>query len=162
MPREHKKRGKRGEKRKRVDDEEAAAAGEKRPRIQNHYGEEGYDFQLGEATEAFGDEDYIPLESGRDAGEFYGLLDEEEQAYFKRADQMLELNQFESAEQRKIFLESVWNEARGKELKLASSQSCSRLIERLLQFSNSSQLKTLFQKFSGQYDFSAHLPFVLC
>ena len=38
----------------------------------------------------------------------------------------------------------------GKELKLANSQSCSRLMERLILLSTPNQLKDLFQKFSGQ------------
>ncbi|KAF2087231.1 PLP-dependent transferase [Saccharata proteae CBS 121410] len=82
---------------------------------------------------------------------FYGMLDEEEQEYFKRADEMLELNQFEDAEARDLFLANVYREADGKELKIANSQSCSRLMERLIQLSNASQLKALFQKFSGHF-----------
>ena len=53
---------------------------------------------------------------------FYGLLDEEEQEYFKRADDVLELNQFEGPEERNVFLANVYREADGKELKLANSQ----------------------------------------
>lgn len=81
---------------------------------------------------------------------FYGLLDEDEQEYFKRADSILELNQFADAEERHIFLANVYKETRGKELKLANSQSCSRLMERLILMSTPDQLKALFQKFSGQ------------
>lgn len=81
---------------------------------------------------------------------FYGLLDEDEQEYFKRADSMLELNQFANPEERNLFLASVYKEARGKELKIVNSQSCSRLMERLIQASTPSQLKALFQKFNGQ------------
>ena len=84
---------------------------------------------------------------------FYGLLDEEEQEYFKRADSLLELNQFADAEERKLFLANLYREANGKELKIANSQSCSRLMERLVLMSTPSQLKALFQKFSGQYVF---------
>ncbi|KAF1956459.1 ARM repeat-containing protein [Byssothecium circinans] len=82
---------------------------------------------------------------------FFGMLDEDEQGYFKHADEMLELNQFEAPEERKLFLERVYKEAEGKELKIANSQSCSRLMERLILLSTPKQLKDLFQKFSGQF-----------
>lgn len=81
---------------------------------------------------------------------FFGMLDDDEQEYFKRADEMLELDQFGDPEEKKLFLESVYREADGKELKIAHSQSCSRLLERLIRVSNASQLKNLFQKFSGK------------
>lgn len=81
---------------------------------------------------------------------FYGMLDEDDQEYFKRADTMLELNQFANAEERSLFLASVYKEAKGKELKIANSQSCSRLLERLVCMSTPIQLKELFQKFTGQ------------
>lgn len=81
---------------------------------------------------------------------FFGMLDDDEQEYFKRADEMLELDQFGDPEERKLFLESVYREADGKELKIAHSQSCSRLLERLIRVSNAAQLKNLFQKFSGK------------
>ncbi|KAI9724611.1 MAG: Nucleolar protein 9 [Chrysothrix sp. TS-e1954] len=82
---------------------------------------------------------------------FYGNLDDEEQEYFKRADDMLEVNNFGNPEDRQLFLANVYKEAAGKELKLACSQSCSRLLERLILLSSPNQLKTLFQKFNGQF-----------
>ena len=82
---------------------------------------------------------------------FYGLLDEQEHEYFKRADLMLETHQFADAEEKDLFLANVYREANGKELKIANSQSCSRLMERLILLSSSDQLKTIFQKFRGQY-----------
>ena len=81
---------------------------------------------------------------------YYGLLGEDEQEYFKGADSILELNQFADAEERDLFLANVYKEANGKELKIANSQSCSRLMERLISLSTPDQLKALFQKFSGQ------------
>jgi nucleolar protein 9 len=44
----------------------------------------------------------------------------------------------------------VYKEADGKELKIANSQSCSRLMERLILLSTPIQLKGLFKKFSSQ------------
>ena len=148
MPKEHKKRGRRDQKRKLQEEDENSAF--KRPKLEDQdfiqeipYGDQSYD--------ALDNENYVPLhEANRGIGEFYGLLDDEEQAYFKRADQMLELNQFEGPDERASLLESVWTEARGKELKLANSQSCSRLVERLIQLSSVDQLKALFHNFTNQ------------
>ena len=81
---------------------------------------------------------------------FFGVLDEQEQEYFKNADSLLEQNEFPNAEERAAFLQSVFKEADDKALKLAQSQSCSRVLERLIKLSTASQLKGLFQKFSGK------------
>lgn len=90
-------------------------------------------------------------EEGSSEKEFFGMLADEEQEYFRRADEMLELNQFPTADDRALFLESVYEEAKGKELKVASSQSCSRLMERLIQLANTSQKKRLFEAFAGHF-----------
>ncbi|KAL4946137.1 hypothetical protein BDV06DRAFT_208958 [Aspergillus oleicola] len=106
--------------------------------------------------------DYIPLnvedehdqeqEQEQDGqNEFYGLLDSEEQEYFSRANEMLELNQFGDAEERRLFVDSVFREARGKELKIACSQSCSRLMEKLISVSDIAQIRRLFNKFIGHF-----------
>ena len=147
MPKEHKKRGRREQKRKR-EIENGTQQVTKRHRIDT--GLEAVDFKLdidqslsaeGEGTEGRSKPGEMP---------FYGMLDDEEQEYFKQADNMLELNQFPTSEDRELFLANVYTEARGKELKIANSQSCSRLMERLILSSTSSQLKTLFQQFGGQ------------
>ncbi|KAL3475036.1 hypothetical protein BJX99DRAFT_247813 [Aspergillus californicus] len=103
-------------------------------------------------------EDYIPLEENQNDDEvqredmpFYGLLDAEEQEYFSRANEMLELNQFQDAEERRLFVDSVFREARGKELKIACSQSCSRLMEKLISVSDIYQIRRLFNKFIGHF-----------
>ncbi|KAH8735212.1 armadillo-type protein [Ilyonectria robusta] len=83
--------------------------------------------------------------------EFFGMLAEDEQEYFRRADELLELNQFPTADERDVFLLNVYKEAVGKELKLASSQSCSRLMERLIQLANTAQKKHLFEAFAGHF-----------
>lgn len=81
---------------------------------------------------------------------FFGMLDDDEQEFFKQADQTLEADSFEGPEARANFLRSVFKEAEGKELKIAQSQSCSRVLERLIRVATASQLKGLFQKFSGK------------
>lgn len=49
-----------------------------------------------------------------------------------------------------IFIENVFKEAKGKELKLACSQGCSRLLERLIVLAAPQQLKHLLQVFQGK------------
>ncbi|PBP25217.1 rRNA processing protein [Diplocarpon rosae] len=85
---------------------------------------------------------------------FYGMLEDQEQEYFRRADELLENNDFPSYEERSLFLANVYREAEGKELKIACSQSCSRLMERLILLSTVEQKKKLFEKFKDNY---AHL-----
>ena len=149
MPKEHKKRGRREEqKRKRDEDDNSSLSSNKKLRNE--------DIDVEDVEIVVDGSDAAQL-SNRTVFEpmsetpFYGLLDEEEQEYFRRADEMLEVNQFADAEERNLFLTNVYREANGKELKIASSQSCSRLMERLILLSTPEQLKALFGKFSGQY-----------
>ena len=145
MPRENKKRGRREEKkRRRRDDEAERPTKRRRP-----------DFEVQEdfvPMDEMAEEQAPGLEEDRPDEEkvFYGLLDEQEQEYFKQADQMLDANTFADDEERSLFLDNVYREANGKELKMANSQSCSRLMERLILMSTPAQLKGLFGKFSGQ------------
>ena len=159
MPREHKtKRGRREEKkeekklkrkRERADDNTSR---QKKQKSQEDPAEDT-------DVEITGlDNDYIPLIDEEEAGAterpFYGMLEDEEQEYFRHADELLELNDFPSEEERSLFLENVYREADGKELKIACSQSCSRLMERLILLSSADQKKKLFEKFAGNF---AHL-----
>ncbi|KAB2575761.1 hypothetical protein BFW01_g11225 [Lasiodiplodia theobromae] len=152
MPKENKKRGRREVRKKRK--LEHTADGEenehKRTRVEDLENQLDYVALGGEDAQKLGEEQQAPEGPAGDMV-FYGMLDEEEQEYFKRADELLELNQFEDAEARSLFLANVYREADGKELKLANSQSCSRLMERLIQLSDTKQLKNLFQKFSGHF-----------
>lgn len=150
MPKENKKRGRRMEEKKRkhgeTEEDPSLVAESSKRRKSSDQVEQQQDFVKLEDGQDGVDAAYPPLQDKP----FFGMLDEEEQEYFKHADEMLELNQFDDAESRKLFLENVWREADGKELKIANSQSCSRLMERLIQLSTPEQLKGLFQKFSGK------------
>lgn len=86
---------------------------------------------------------------------FYGLLDRQELEYFKNAESMLATNAL-SADEREAFIASVFEEARGKELKLATNQVCSKLIERLVALATDEQLQQLVQAFEP---FCADLAF---
>jgi nucleolar protein 9 len=80
---------------------------------------------------------------------FFGLVDTTEIEYFKQAESTLNANAFESDEDRAGFVASVLEESKGKELKLVTNQICSKLIERLILYSNDDQLKQLFKSFNG-------------
>lgn len=151
MPKENKKRGRREENKRKREEEEEEGEQEDVPSTKRQKSENVADeFHI--VVDGHGDRQ----EHGQDAysgpGEipFYGLLTEDEQEYFKRADSLLELNQFADAEERELFLANVYKEANSMELKIANSQSCSRLMERLILMSSPAQLKALFQKFNGQ------------
>jgi nucleolar protein 9 len=159
MPNENKKRGKRKElKRKRELEHLEHGRSSKRQRWQE---QEEVFAVVPDVPAIATDEGYGETEAQRaEAVTFYGLLDDEEQAYFRRADTMLQLNQFADEQERSLFVASLYREANGKELKIANSQSCSRMLERLIQMSSGSQLKNLFHKFSGQRvpHLSGHWP----
>ena len=142
MPKENKKRGRREEKKRKREDEEHVPP-TKRQDVED---------EVKILVHGDGDQQERGQDTYTGPGEvpFYGLLSEDEQEYFKRADSLLELNQFADAEERNLFLANVYKEANGKELKIANSQSCSRLMERLILMSSPAQLKALFQKFNGQ------------
>ncbi|KAK3698037.1 Glutamate decarboxylase 2 [Vermiconidia calcicola] len=145
MPQPNKKRGRRmGDKKRKHedgdDDPEPPESSSKRQKSTND------DMNASHVQSMSLESAYPPMEKA-----FFGVLDDEEQEYFKRADDMLESNAFGDHDERSLFLANVYREADGKELKIAQSQSCSRLMERLIQFSTPSQLKTLFEKFGGNF-----------
>jgi nucleolar protein 9 len=153
MPKEHKNRGRREEKKhkRKLENDSEILQEPKRQKSQDP----------AEDVEFIGTDALNPdhFEGGEEVNEtaerpFYGLLENEEQEYFRRADELLELNDFPSSEERDMFLANVYREADGKELKIACSQSCSRLMERLILLSNTDQKKKLFGKFNGNF---AHL-----
>ncbi|KAF2798260.1 ARM repeat-containing protein [Melanomma pulvis-pyrius CBS 109.77] len=146
MPKEHKKRGRRDELKKRKRDHDDPDEASKR-----HKHADDEPTLPPAADHPPCQDDAVNGVTRPEALPYYGMLDDDEQEYFKRADELLELNQFADADERSLFLENVYREAAGKELKIANSQSCSRLMERLILLSTPAQLKGLFQKFSGHF-----------
>ena len=154
MPREHKKkrrgpRTEKSEKKRKLDVEESEEGPTKRQRHNGEF-EQSADFVSLDAPQFLDTNDFTAALPGPEVMAYYGHLDDEEKEYFKRADEMLELNQFGDSEERELFLSNVYREADGKELKIAVSQSCSKLMERLILLSTPTQLKSLFKSFSGQ------------
>jgi len=151
MPKENKhSRGRREEKkekkRKRDKGEDETQESSKRRKSEEADPAEDVEFTGQDNAEPVQDEEAAASERP-----FYGMLEDEEQEYFRRADELLELNDFPSEEERGLFLANVYREADGKELKIACSQSCSRLMERLILLSSVEQKKKLFEKFAGNF-----------
>ncbi|OQD77681.1 hypothetical protein PENDEC_c002G04703 [Penicillium decumbens] len=158
MPREKQKRGRRAEAKTQKDDET------KRKRDEASEDPVAKRIKSTDDNALEENADYIPLvpdeqqvqqEDAEHGGSgdmpFYGLLDTDEAEYFSRANEMLEANQFQDAEERGLFVESVYQEANGKELKIACSQGCSRLMEKLISMSDVRQLRRIFSKFLGHF-----------
>lgn len=154
MPKEQRKRGRREDKKRKRDDREDSAEESKRYKVQDEDCGE-VEMKLDDEGLEYQGDSYDTANNEQSANEFYGLLDEDEQAYFKRAAQMLDLNEFVtgSTEERDAFIAGVWKECQDKELKVASSQSCSRLMEKLIQYASPEQLKSTFQRFGQHFTY---------
>jgi nucleolar protein 9 len=152
MPKENKKRGRRAEKKRLVksagsDDVSTS----KRKNYTKDPGNDGGDWH---------EQDYVPLDEDdyqqgggpQTAKPFYGLLDEEEQELFRNAMETLNfhMDEFSGPGDLQDWVKKMHQHAKGKELKLANSQSCSRFLEMLIQLSTPQQLKGLFQSFSSK------------
>jgi nucleolar protein 9 len=168
MPRDNKKRGRKGEKKRKREDtayqqskrqrgEYAPENGSEEPFQVDVIGEAGDDFVEvpGDAETRLGDDD-IGIS-------FYGLLTEDEQTYYANISSKLDANDFESEEDRRVFIAAVHQETVGKELKVASSQSSSRYLEKVLAISEAPQLRNLIGRFLGnlmhlvQHRFASHV-----
>ncbi|KAJ5717533.1 Nucleolar protein 9 [Penicillium malachiteum] len=171
MPREKEKRGRRAEKKAKKEDDSKRAhddAPEEHvaKRMRRDDAETDADAEVTYDSTFDPNADYMSLNVGDEDQQnnqqeepdvdenghvFYGLLDTDEAEYFSRANEMLEANEFGDAEEKNLFIESVYREANGKELKIACSQGCSRLMEKLISMSDARQLRRIFGKFLGHF-----------
>ncbi|KIW27856.1 uncharacterized protein PV07_07557 [Cladophialophora immunda] len=146
MPREGKKRGRRQQ-------EKEGKRASKRLKIEDGDGEAPGEI----VVEGDAGDDFISFNMERPQGiqepqeetQFHGLLTPEEQEYYANVNTKIVANDFESPEDRAVFLEAVHRETEGKEMKVASSQSCSRYLEKIIMLSTPEQLRHLFSKFLG-------------
>jgi nucleolar protein 9 len=91
-----------------------------------------------------------PSSNGKDPNTFFGVLDTEELEYFKRQEATLSINTFETEEDKRNFIQNTIKEANKKELKLATSQICSKLMERLiLECEETDLIKQIFKNTLG-------------
>lgn len=160
MPRELKKRGRRAEKQRRAQDESADRP-VKRLKTSDHDEDQEHFEVTGDAGDdfiSFGEvqENRVETQDEPSTGyqnTFYGLLTEDEQEYYANVNNKISADDFESQEDRSAFIEAVYRESAGKEIKLASSQSCSRYLEKIIHLSSQSQLRALFQAFLQDLDY---------
>jgi nucleolar protein 9 len=83
--------------------------------------------------------------------EYFGLLTEEEHEHFREAYSLLKSNFQDTDEYPEEALQDLLDKAKGKELKLACSQSLSRLMEILILKSTTRQKKEIFEAFSTHF-----------
>jgi nucleolar protein 9 len=155
MPREVKKRGRRHQekeqKHKETDRDERSSKRLKSEHVatEETVHEVAVNGDAGDDFIGFNIERPQGVEEPEEETEFYGLLEPQEQEYYANVNNKIVANDFESSEDRGSFIEAVHRETEGKELKVASSQSCSRYLEKIIMLSTPEQLRRLFSKFVG-------------
>ena len=155
MPREQKKRGRREEAKnnKRKRDETQQGPSKRYKAVDEHDLEPKDEIHInGDAGDDFisiGVEPSSGVQAPEDEDQFHGLLDPQEQEYYANINSKIVANDFESDDDRNFFIQAVYRETEGKELKVASSQSCSRYLEKIIMLSTAEQLRVLFGKFLG-------------
>jgi nucleolar protein 9 len=172
MPRDNKKRGRREEKKRKREEEnpnheQLPSKRQKSEDLAQDSDQELFQVDVtGDTRDILGDEkvNQEPITGQADIDTpFYGLLTEEEQTYYANVSNKLDVNDFESEEDRKLFIVAVHRETIGKELKVASSQSSSRYLEKVIAVSEGRQLRNLIGRFLGnlihlvQHRFASHV-----
>ena len=150
MPKEKKKRGRRAEKAQRKAEEAQEEELESHPpQVPDQ------DQPNNNPTDDAPDSDKPPrsgpYDTGPDGMPFYGLLTDQEGEYFHHADEILRADTFPDESDRTTFLTALLSEAQGKELKLACSQSHSRLLERVVGCAGAREVKKLWMACEGEW-----------
>lgn len=169
MPRDNKKRGRREEKKRKREEENPnhEQLSSKRRRSAQDGDQDLFQVDItGEApNDSTGQQDDYEPQGGQVDSEtpFYGLLTEDEQSYYANVSNKLDANDFESTDDQNLFIAAVHRETIGKELKVASSQSSSRHLEKVIAVSEGPQLRNLIGRFLGnlmhlvQHRFASHV-----
>ncbi|KAJ1956120.1 Nucleolar protein 9, partial [Dipsacomyces acuminosporus] len=74
----------------------------------------------------------------------YGQVNPDLQQYLASCEDMLDDPTFDTPEDKEIFINNVFAEAKGLELQLATDHQCSRILEKLLQISSDYHIKKFF------------------
>lgn len=172
MPRDNKKRGRREEKKRKREEEnpnhkQLPSKRQRSEDIAQNGNQELFEVDItGNARdnlfERQGDRDPGTAQVDNDVP-FYGLLTEDEQSYYANVSNKLDANDFESEDDRRLFVSAVHRETMGKELKVASSQSSSRYLEKVIAVSEGLQLRNMIGRFLGnlmhlvQHRFASHV-----
>lgn len=146
MPQGLKKRGRRAEQQRRQA-ENYEDHPRKRAKVEEHHTDYfNVDGNAGDDFISFGQE-YSNEDVTDQNATFYGLLTEEEQEYYANVNTKISTNDFDNDLDRTKFIDAVHREMTGKEIKVASSQSCSRYLEKIIKLSTTKQLRQLFVAF---------------
>ncbi|KAG4301193.1 hypothetical protein PCK1_002503 [Pneumocystis canis] len=81
---------------------------------------------------------------------FFGTLSLEDEKYFRGVEEMLMIHRF-SREEYRLFVDNIFLEIQGRELKLAINPLYSKTLETLLHMASPSQLKRYFQALVGNF-----------
>ncbi|ODQ56534.1 ARM repeat-containing protein [Saitoella complicata NRRL Y-17804] len=148
MPKERKQRGRRAEKKREEEDLGEDQYTEQVNEGRDNY--EGYDNGYEGQEQRWPDREELP--EGAVYGQaFFGILDVDEEKYFKGIEDVLTANNFGDSEERQIFIDNVFEEIKGQELKLATSPTSSKLLEQLLANAPDSALKKFFEALNGHF-----------
>lgn len=145
MPKEVRKRGRRAEKARQQEKEELE---QQQPNFEED--QQGNYIENDNDNDGYDNDGYYD-DNDENQPAFFGLVDEQELDYFKQAESTLAVDSFGSMEERRGFIRNVFEETRGKELKLVTNHYCSRLIERLILIANDKQIFDLFKALSGNF-----------
>ncbi|KAI8615692.1 armadillo-type protein [Chytriomyces sp. MP71] len=80
-----------------------------------------------------------------------GKVDPDVHVYFTSIEKMLDENEFESDEDRALFIQNVYREVGANDVKLAADSDCSRVLEKLIRMSSDIQVRRLMRAFNGMY-----------
>ncbi|KAJ3083136.1 Nucleolar protein 9 [Rhizoclosmatium hyalinum] len=80
-----------------------------------------------------------------------GRVDPDVQVYFMSVEKMLDEQEFETDEDRILFVQNVYREVGANDVKLAADSECSRVLEKLIRLSSDVQVRRLMRSFTGMY-----------
>ncbi|KAJ3066987.1 Nucleolar protein 9 [Podochytrium sp. JEL0797] len=80
-----------------------------------------------------------------------GRLDPDAQVYFVSIEKMLDDNDFETDEDRLLFVQNVYKEVGQNDIKLAADPDASRVLEKLIRLSSDVQVRRLMRSFQGMF-----------
>lgn len=152
MPKTKSRGARGGDKKKKEKKSDAQKVFEDDTELKVYNDAEDYEKEDNEEDEDSDDsEDNEETNESKEQQAFFGIVDRQELEYFKSAESTLAVDGFSNAEERELFINAVFDEARGKELKLITNQICSKLVERLILLGNNDQLKQIFNAFQNRF-----------
>ncbi|KAI8895550.1 armadillo-type protein [Globomyces pollinis-pini] len=91
-------------------------------------------------------------QSNLNTGFGFEELDSETRQYFKEMEDILETKEFETPDEKYMFISNAFNEVNGKELIIASDFEGSRILEKLLKSASDFQIRVFADRLTGNYE----------